>query len=471
MVEIFESFEFEVVAVPSGEAAIDTIEKSEQNFDLILMDWQMPHLDGIETTRIIQKSGSAPPVIMVTAYSREEATGAAKGAEFSSVISKPVSPSTLLDATLEAFGYQLEASDRNKHGDNITEATIKLRGAKVLLVEDNEINQELALELLTNNGIIPTVAENGQVALDVLENETFDGVLMDCQMPVMDGYAASQKIREQERFKNLPVIAMTANVMVGDREKVMEAGMNDHIGKPINVNEMFSVMAKWIVPSVTFTEVGEGTESQERPDDVFLLDSGLPQLPGVNTAKGLAVTQNNHKLYRKLLNKFSDNQKDFEAMFLQAQRDSDPDSAARCAHTLNGVAGSIGAIGVQEKAKELEAACDAKKNDKAIKELLATVVTELEPVISGLELLNAPTSETSNKTEIDPEMVKILFTQLRELLEDDDTEATAVVEELELLLAGTLHAAQLEQVGKCIGGYCFEEALEALDVLEAEIDF
>ncbi len=130
----------------------------------------------------------------------------------------------------------------------VDQAVARLRGAKVLLVEDNEINQELVLELLLSKGIEVETANDGRRALDLLEQERFDGVLMDCQMPVMDGYETTRHLRAQEKFKDLPILAMTANAMKGDREKVLSAGMNDHIAKPIKPDVMFSRMEKWIRP-------------------------------------------------------------------------------------------------------------------------------------------------------------------------------------------------------------------------------
>ena len=140
----------------------------------------------------------------------------------------------------------IESEDQD---NAVAQSIAKLQGAKILLVEDNEINQELMLELLISNGLIVAVASNGQEALDLLEGGFFDGVLMDCQMPVMDGYDATCKIREQKRFKDLPVLAMTANAMVTDKERALASGMNDHIAKPISFDAMVMTMAKWISPS------------------------------------------------------------------------------------------------------------------------------------------------------------------------------------------------------------------------------
>ncbi|MBF0290028.1 MAG: transporter substrate-binding domain-containing protein [SAR324 cluster bacterium] len=474
--DLLQSFDFEVEIVSSGQAALDRLEKSDHGFDLILMDWQMPKMDGIETTRRIQEMGDAPPVIMLTAYGREELSQVAEKVNFSSILSKPVSPSTLIDSTVEAFGHQMEGDQAgNRKGSGHTEDTAKLRGAKVLLVEDNEINQELASELLTTNGIIPSIAENGQVALDILEKEAFDGVLMDCQMPVMDGYTATQKIREQERFKNLPVIAMTANVMAGDREKVLEAGMNDHIGKPINVNEMFAVMAKWITPSEPFEETAQkNVEIKVPKSEETISEDEFPQLTGIDIEKGLATTQNNHKLYRKLLTKFRDKQRNFEGLFRNAQNE-EPQAATRCAHTLKGVAGSIGATGIYAAAQELESACESGTNVERIEPLLMKVVSVLEPVIKGLDALDHPTVETDvgdngDSIKIDFTVVEPLIKELTVLLEDDDTDATNVVEKLQEFLKGTEAGELLSKVEQCIGEYDFEEALIHMKIVVKKLN-
>ena len=224
-------------------------------YDLILMDWKMPLMDGIETARQLQTGAlkRVPPIIMVTGHGREEAVHVAqeRGVALKTALTKPITAANLLEAIGEALnkGFDNGAASTPDKTDLLSDAMSKLRGLKVLLVEDNEINQELALELLGNAGMDVTLANHGKEALDILAKDaSFDGVLMDCQMPVMDGYTATREIRKNPIFKDLPIIAMTANAMAGDREKVMEAGMWDHIAKPLNVGEMFATIAKWIKP-------------------------------------------------------------------------------------------------------------------------------------------------------------------------------------------------------------------------------
>lgn len=232
-----------------------------------------------------------------------------------------------------------------------TEHLQQLKGARVLLVEDNALNQELAMELLRQAGMEVVLANNGQEALDLLAADPkFDGVLMDCQMPVMDGYTATRHLRSLPQFADLPIIAMTANAMAGDREKVIEAGMVDHIPKPLRVEEMFACMARWIKPAAPALVQG----SPLRPT-AKAADPDLPQLPGVDQAVGLGIVQNDRRLYRRLLGMFLEEYTGFEQAMADAVQQGDWPLATRLAHTLKGAAGTIGAVPLASAAGALEA--------------------------------------------------------------------------------------------------------------------
>ncbi|MBV2183205.1 MAG: response regulator, partial [Rhizobium sp.] len=465
------SFGLEVDVAESGGQALHMLaaaERRELPYDLVLMDWKMPAMDGVETVRRLHADATlrTPAVIMVTAYGREEAMGAAEaqGVALTSVLTKPVTPSTLLEAVGEALGKGFVAETRaSAKADHDAEAMARLKGARVLLVEDNEMNQELAVELLKNAGMRVELANNGRAALDFLARDAgVDGVLMDCQMPVMDGYAATREIRGNPAWRHLPVIAMTANAMAGDREKVIEAGMNDHIAKPLAVNEMFATLAKWIAPANPANpansasppaKVGAGGTAAE-----------IPELPGIDTAAGLATTMRNPKLYLKLLRKFRDGQADFAGQFARGRQDADPTAAARVAHTLKGTAGNIGARSLQGAAKNLELACKENAPPEEIDQLLQATLAELAPVIAGLEKVGAgETVEGSGSGSIaDPGKVRELLAELKAMLEDSDTEAMDVLEELLPLAKGTPLAAALKKVAGELESYDFDAALEKL---------
>jgi CheY-like chemotaxis protein len=349
-----------------------------QPFDLVFMDWKMPGMDGVECARLMSVDSDKPPrVLMVTAYSRDEATHHLKQRDVTvaAVLTKPVTPSTLLDTFAEAFGHPPRKTSRTgQRHDAAREHAGQLRGARILLVEDNPVNQQLALELLSRAGIIVTVAGDGSQALELIDKRVFDGVLMDCQMPVMDGYAATRAIRRIERWRDLPIIAMTANAMLGDREKALAAGMNDHVIKPIKVDALFAALVRWVRP---------GTPENRAERVPPLAD----ELPGLDRHTGLANALGDERLYRQLLKMFVEDQRDFPARFREAHQAGEIAKAQRLAHSLKSVAATLGAREVQMSATALEQAC-AMANDAATIDAHAeTVARHLAPVMALLDRL------------------------------------------------------------------------------------
>lgn len=461
------SFGLLVDVARNGAEALETVAEAERGgspYDLVLMDWRMPGMDGVTCTHHLQAehlAAGATTVIMVTAYGREEALHSAEcqGAVIKSVLTKPVTPSHLLDVLADVMGKRRAPESRAANGAAATEeAMAKLRGARLLLVEDNELNQELAGELLRQAGMEVTVAGHGREALGWLAVKAFDGVLMDCQMPEMDGYSATREIRGNPAWRDLPIIAMTANAMVGDREKVLKAGMNDHIAKPLNVAEMFATLARWVTPRRSEPPQGSAHPRSEAET--------LPDLPGLDTGAGLATTMGNIKLYRRLLKKFHDGYRDFEALFRAALADPDPQAPARCAHTLKGTAGNIGAASVRAAATELEQAC-AGGSAEGIEDRLAATVAALAPLIGGLRDL-AETDEPPVpiiRPLPDTVLLRARLEQLGALIRDSDTSAAEAANALAETLAGTGHGVPLDRLLAAIEAYDFEAAAAALETL------
>ena len=226
-------------------------------YDLVLLDAGMPGLDGVECVDLLgqrEHPRRLSTVLMVTAASRDDVHKrlSERSLGVGALLLKPVMPAALFEACGRALGLQLPHSTHATQREAaLLQHQAALRGAQILLVEDNAVNREIALTMLRRAGIVVSVAYDGQEALDMLGQQPFDGVLMDCQMPVMDGYAATRALREQPQWRDLPVIAMTANALVGDRDKVLAAGMNDHIAKPIKIDQMFATLARWIRPRGT----------------------------------------------------------------------------------------------------------------------------------------------------------------------------------------------------------------------------
>jgi PAS domain S-box-containing protein len=262
---------------------VEVADARDAPYDLLLLDWKMPGMDGIECARALSQRASqrhpTPPVLMLTAFSRGDVQQrlAERRVAVGALLTKPITPSTLFDACGAALGLVTRLPTRVARREEALHGhRASLNGARVLLVEDNPINQELALDVLSRAGILVTVAGNGQEALDVLAREGFDGVLMDCQMPVMDGYDATRSLRLRPELRDLPVIAMTANAMVGDRQKVLAAGMNDHVAKPIKLDELFATLARWMGPGRTAVPASPGVADTPTGDPI----AGLP---GVDT--------------------------------------------------------------------------------------------------------------------------------------------------------------------------------------------
>ncbi len=375
------SFGMEPDLASDGAQALQAVlraDTQERPYRLVLLDWRMPGVDGIDCIEQLGRlpmRAAAPAVLMVTAFKLSEAQQRLeqRRLQVAALLAKPVTASALLDACAEAVGQARVSGSRTEQREDLLQVQrAALAGARVLLVEDNSINQELARDMLGRVGIEVSLAVDGQDALDRLEQERFDAVLMDCQMPVLDGYAATRALRLRPALKDLPVIAMTANAMAGDRDKVLEAGMNDHIPKPIRPEEMLATLARWV-------------KRAPSPDPV---DGGLPELPGIDVRAGLANVMSNPDLYRRLLGMFRDRERTFAARFDQARAAGDVAACTRFAHDLKSVAGALGMPALQRAAAALEAASDAGAAAPDIETLRDAVLRLLGPVIDGLEQLD-----------------------------------------------------------------------------------
>ena len=469
LVSLVESLGTQVDVACDGLQALEAIEKSKggKAVDIVLMDWQMPKMDGLQAAQKIIEMRNPPQIIMVTSFARGDVLDELQkqNINLDNVLTKPVTKAGLI----AAMGGALHQNIADKHYDRKTnedDHMEKLRNKNVLLVEDNKLNQELAFELLSQAGMQVTVANHGQEALDILKaNPTgFDCVLMDCQMPVMDGYTATRELRKLPEFADLPIVAMTANAMIGDKEKVLDAGMWDHISKPLNVKTMFVTIAKHIKHTESATN---SSESLSVPTQQSKKDSALPNLIGIDVKKGLANTLDNEGLYRRLLGMFYDSQKDFSNAFLQAQKDPDQDAAMRCAHTLKGNAGNIGALGVQLAADKLEEACKNKLSPPEINDLLSDVLKELNPVIDSLSLIEVKKEKAVSQLPVNSdEEIRQKINTLRTLLEDSDEKAVDCLNDILDRVNGGALARELKTLQRHIENYDFDVALESLRRLQ-----
>jgi CheY-like chemotaxis protein len=465
-----ESLSFRVTTVDSGEAALALFEEANEHFELVMMDWLMPGLDGIETAEKI-KTGTnltdPPKIILVSAFAGEEVMAKKEAKYLDSMLAKPVNPSLLFDVIMTTFGKSVPKSARGRRKKGLDmEALRPVQGARILLVEDNEINQQVACELLQQAGFVVEVANHGQEAISMLDAGPYDCVLMDVQMPVMDGYTATRKIREDDRYQKLPILAMTANATVEDRHKAEDAGMNDHIAKPIDPQVLFAALLQWIEPGER-----ELPDTLQTPRESSLQEETLPELPGIDTEAGLARMAGNIRSYRKLLNKFVANQQGAIGEIRSAFREGDHEGTVRLAHTLKGVAGTVGASALQESAASLEAALKGQPEEVPEAQITHTEA-ELDRTLSVLQAVATaePLSGSGDGGGGVPADLSSRLQGLLEKLEQYDSEADDVLEEILGQVAGTPLADPLRALKKRVGEYDFEGAAEDLKQLVASLD-
>ena len=368
----------------SATEAFDLLEKTDANrrFDVILMDWKMPEIDGVEAVQIIQEKSvieSAPVIIMVTAHGETDLRSAAEGLEFSSVLIKPVTPTQLLNALLAATRGSDPIKDlTTAANDEITQPLIRLKNAEVLIVEDNVINLELATEFLASVKMRVRTATNGRDAIEALERKLPDIVLMDCQMPIMDGYEATRQIRQRAAWRELPIVAVSANAMASDRKDALDAGMNDHIPKPIEPEVLYRTLSHWLVarqPGSSFETTASEPAGEQSPPLTSL------ELPGINIDAGLKFMGGKMPLFKKMLIRFVNDQQDFQQQFEAALRNEDWKACEISAHSLKGVAASLGMTGLSHVARSLEQASKAGKNDDTLISALNQTTTALHTIL------------------------------------------------------------------------------------------
>jgi PAS domain S-box-containing protein len=468
---LLESMSFEVTLAATAEEGIAELEKAAKDhpYKLVVMDWKMRGMDGIKASEVIKRhSGlpTKPKIIIVTAYGREEVMQKSQKAGVEGFLLKPVSQSLFFDAIMSAFDKKLPGRKRAVQArGNTDEELRKIRGAKVLLAEDNEINQQVAQEILEGAGLMVSLANNGKEAVQKLKVESFDAVLMDIQMPVMEGFEATRKIRRKKRFKDLPIIAMTAHAMVGDREKSLEAGMNDHVTKPIDPEELISALARWIKPGVR--EISEDrcnlVSSEEEVETI------LPaELPGISILSGLSRAGGNKELYVKLLCKFRQGQKNAVSEIRAALQSGDWGTAGRLAHTVKGVSGNLGAERLYRAAAELETAIG--KGEADLDYPIAEFSSHLKMVMDGIKtleqsLVGQKKPKPPKAVSVDKEAVKLLLKEMIQLLESDLSEALNRLKALRQHLTHSSAHEEFKRLEKQVEGFDTDGAAKSVEAV------
>ena len=438
---MLEALRFDVTLAESGERALDCVANAMPAFDLLVLDWRLPGIDGIEAVRELRRRGLLlPATVMVTAYGGEELMRAAHAAGVAVFLHKPVSPSTLFDAAMQAL-------ERTPHGERQAPAAPApglprfAAETRLLVVEDNEINRLVASELLAGLGIRARCAASGVEALDMLQQQAFDLILMDIQMPGLDGIETTHRLRQGLNART-PVVALTAHAMLGDRQRFLDAGMDDYLAKPIEESELLRVLSRWL-PSAPGAAPATATIAEP-----------VPALVGIDVAAALARVNGKRALLWRLIDDFRQRQGDAAARIEAACAGADFAAARELAHTVKGAAATLGMQRVAAAAGALEQAAHERRSDAgALSELAAAMAQIMAATLPQPAELPAAKAAAGHPAEA--------LQRLAKALAGNSLSARQDYEQLRAIVESTLQA-ELTPIGQRIDALDFTEAATRL---------
>jgi len=428
--EMLSSFGFNVLVARDGIEAMSIYNREnsdESPISLMVVDWRMPGMDGLQLVNNIKalKGNHTPSVVMVTAFGVEMVREAAGQKLIDAYMLKPVNQSSLFE-TISHILYKESPVTVSKDEIALSVDAFRnvLNGTKVLVVEDNEINMELSLDLLADVGITADFATNGLEAIDKVNRHTYELVLMDIQMPYMDGLSATREIRKKPDCQLLPILAMTAHAMKGEREKSLEAGMNDHITKPIDPMLLYAAICKFTGRTPVITEATSANEEKQENEAVL-------SIAGLNTEAGLYRSGGNTKVFYKLLQSFSQKYANLGAQISELLDNDNTDELAALMHTFAGVAGNMGAEQLYERSILLSQQAKKAANDHIrlselpISDDLNTIIEESNRLIEGItrEIPVSKAVEESLLSEQSTEEAKEKIGRLSDLIRENNPEA------------------------------------------------
>ncbi|MBL6458992.1 response regulator [Belnapia sp. T6] len=445
-----------------GLSAMETRAAQGEPYDLVLLDWKMPGMDGIEAARRIREDsrfGASPAVMLVSAHGRQEVLAEAQTAGIAAFLVKPVDPGIIQDVIHSLFSSRARVQPSRVVAQ--IEASRKvapaLRGSQVLLAEDNEINRDVAVELLGDAGLHVEIAENGRVAVEkvLAAGGRFAAVLMDVQMPEMDGIEATLAIRRNFDAEQLPIIAMTAHAYAQERQRCLDAGMNDHIAKPVDPALLIAALDRWLKPSAA-------DQAPVTPATAPVAQDGLPNsLPPFDLAAALDRLNGKRALLRKLIVDFGTRFAGTVTELRQAFGRGEWQDARRVAHTLRGVAGSLEIRDVAEAARLLEDAAHAQRPD-GIEALLVRLEQAMEPALAAARGLVPPTGPAAAAEPANAAALQPIIAELRGLLQRRSLRARKTLEVLEAAFASS---SELGPLKEAVAVLDFNRAICLLDGL------
>jgi two-component system sensor histidine kinase/response regulator len=464
----------------TGEAALQEISRADaagQPYDVVLLDWHMPGMDGATTAGRLKSLPLArmPRLVALTHHLGDEVdavVAAGENLQIGATLSKPVAPSKLFDALIEMLAgslHRMGGANVESLGTLVPMALHSRRGARILLAEDNALNQQVASELLRDAGFVVDIADDGRIACDMAlgaaaNTQPYDLILMDMQMPGMDGVEATRCIHANALGATVPVVAMTANAMSSDKEKCLGAGMVDFVTKPIDPQELFRVLLRWIVPRQGLDEgLGDtaALASKASGGPAVVLPAFVE---GLDQAAGLRRVMGKHHRYLAMLKGFADTQADVPQAIAQALAAQDLSTATRLAHTLKGLAGNVASAEVVRKAGGLEQALRSRAGPEVRAGLLADLAASLAAQIDAIQRALPPDVPPSRETELvthDAERVDALCHELMTLLSNDDGNAERLLTQHAALFRAAF-AAHFVALQTAVNAFDSEQALAIL---------
>ncbi|MCS0350559.1 response regulator [Vibrio ordalii] len=445
LMTLLNAMHFEAKSVSNGFEALDEIRNT--HFDMMFIDWNMPGMNGIELLQRMKSLGAFDNTkrFLVTAYGREISLVGENSKLVDALIVKPVNPSNLLDAIMDSYGIE-QLRQSHEHLDY--DIRPSFMGQKVLLVEDNVVNQEVALGLLESTQLSIVVANNGQEALTKLQQEAFDLVLMDMQMPIMDGISATKEIRQYEKWKALPIVAMTANAMSSDVEHCLNAGMNDHVAKPIDVQRLYHVLRKYLKADETTPVPSTVLPNQVKPS------TGYPELTGIDVEQAIFRIGGNAQRYFEILDHFLASQQQEIAQFPKLIDKGQWEEAERVMHTLKGSAANLGIEPIAQLANEMEGV--VQRHTKPAIQDLNTVSKFMSTLLDELR--------DWEQTQLYPQQehrdIALLYQQLVQCVENYDADAIHMIHQIKQ--CNLWSDEQKKSLMHAIEDFDFEAAKEVL---------
>jgi signal transduction histidine kinase/DNA-binding response OmpR family regulator/HPt (histidine-containing phosphotransfer) domain-containing protein len=499
MAKILTSLDFKVETLALGVDAIRRLQEQadgKPTVDLVLMDWKMPEMNGLETSRIIREELQLTmPIIMMTAFAREVHKSEAEQAGANGFLTKPIFQSTLFDAIMDAFGKEAV-----RKGGSRTDFTTKasmykkhLKGCRILVAEDNYTNQQVARAILEGAGVQVKIVENGEEAVAAVKKEMFDGVLMDIQMPRMNGYKATRLIRTLPDCDTLPIIAMTAHAMKGDEEKCLEAGMDGYVSKPINQDRFFYTLwhllrnRKRTTGNITIINRDAADDETAGPlnrpgngkEDAKLEDPSVSMLksdeessisflrPGIDVGAVLQTTGLDWQTFLTILEGFFEDNATTVRKIRKAQDEKDIDALLRLAHRLKGSAGNIGATDVQQAANALEQVCNQPESSHLVSVLSTRLQEELDRLLNLLHplvLRNEKDGVQNSASHTDDDLEKFLLTLTEAIDRADPEDVKKVTAEIRKKFAGrkTVDSSLIKTLDAQTRRYDYDQALKTI---------